>query len=477
MAVTYKNPSLAFYVEDTTYGEAPTLSTSAGGKKLKFMRLVNEDLNATFSREESNEIRGDAQTSGSVITGASGSGNISIQYSLETYDQLLPGLLFAESTDGAWEDNDYGWTENAADPSISLSGGATFAANTLTLTGVASAPVASGDWIYLADTGVQNLDGAWKVKTATSDTNSTLELYNDTGNATDIAGYAGITGTLALPTGASLSKVRDVCRNGTNEVTYGFVRSYSDTSLAGSSTSSTTGLTGVEWSIFRGAYVTSMQLSVAPGQAGWTGSFTTLFKGETSVQDILTSPATGSKLQVTDWQMTEAPNSKSLPDAINGVGQITIKPYSGGAEKQEVSGSGHEPRRYDALSLNMNISNNSEEVSALRNQGALCVNQGTTSATIDVELIYDEDGRRIHDEMAADGSFCVEVCIKDADGFAQLWRFPKCKLTSERPNAGKNQPIVQSVQFTVEAGGTPLTGTDAAKMIEVARFYRPSQSA
>ena len=164
---------------------------------------------------------------------------------------------------------------------------------------------------------------------------------------------------------------------------------------------------------------------------------------------------------MSNWNETLAPNNNPLPDAINGVAQITVS--GGGVTK-----------RFDALSLNVNINNNAEEVSALRNRGALAINQGTMSATVDMELLYGDEGNAFHAAMLSNDEFSVEYAIQDGDGRAQLWRFPKCRITSERPNPGKNAPIVQNLSFSVESGGTDYTGAADAKMIEILRFYAPA---
>lgn len=456
MAVQFKNLGLAYYTE-STYGTAPALAASptTGQTKLQFTRLVSEDFNTTFSREESNEVRGDAQTSGSVITGASGAGSISIQYSLDTYDELLPGLMFSEHVaQGDISDRDKGWLSfgnTGGDLATSVTS-ASLSGNDLTIDQDLSTPIVAGDYIYISESGANNLDGVWRVASINA---TTIALTNDTG-AADVETYVGTTSVAAV---IEIRVMQDICENGTGEMTYGFVRAYSDSSLAGQGASAS-GLGSCQWAIFRGAYVTSLQLSVAPGQAGWTGTFTTLFKDETTTTDAQVA-ATGSGLQVTDWDQTNAPNTNALPDAITGVAQITI---SGGG----VTG------RFDALSMNVNMSNNSEEVSALRNRGALCINQGQFSATIDMELIYGEDGNALHSAMLNNDAFEIEFAIQDGEGRAQLWRFPKCRLTSERPNPGRNAPIVQTLNFQVEAGGTDYAGLTGAKMVECLRFYAPA---
>jgi hypothetical protein len=220
-------------------------------------------------------------------------------------------------------------------------------------------------------------------------------------------------------------------------------------------------LDGVDVAVFRGAFVTTMQLSVAPGQAGWTGSLSVLHAGEESATDIVAAPLALSGFQLTNWNLSSAINTNPLPDAILGVANVKLR-------KIGVA----DGTRIDPLSLNLSISNNSSEVSALRNAGALAVIQGSTSASVDMEVIYESS--LLHDSMIADDAYEIEIGIVDSDGKAQLIRLPKCRLVSERPNPGKNSPIVQRLTFTAEPGGTDYAGVAGAKMVEILRFYTPA---
>lgn len=462
MVTIKKNAALGYYVEQTI-GTCPTLSSSDA---LRFSRLVSEDLNSAYSRDASNEVRGDAQSGGSVVTGVSGAGSISIQYSMETYDELIAGLMFSAGTvNGSSLEN--GWTVSGftadADPVVNGSGTWTLATNVLTLdsTNVATLGLVVNGYIQISNSGNAQLDGVWRVDGIGSSEELTLEQPT----TDNVATYTGL-GAVTLSTTAqrlmTIQTVQAAAINGTQDRSFGFVRFYSDSSLAGDNTTSTVNLASAcDIAIFRGAFVTSLQLSVAPGQAGWTGSISTLFQGEESATDA-TATAPLSNFSIGSWDETEEANTNPLPDAIAGVANVKIRKIG------DTNGT-----RIDPLSLNMSISNNASEVSALRNAGSLAVIQGTFTASIDMEVIYEDSD--LHVGMVDNESYEIEVAVVDADDKCQLFRFPKCKLTSERPNPGQNAPIVQKLSFMAEPGGVDFEGSAAvAKTVEILRFYVPS---
>ena len=454
MVTIKKNAGLGYYVEGTI-GQCPTLS---GSNPLRFTRLVSEDLNATFSRDASNEVRGDAQSGGSVITGVSGAGSVSIQYSLDTYDNLIAGLMFAKGTvDGSDQAN--GWKGAAGSFTTSAasvtntSTAWTLANNILTLDTGEAATLAvtvgtDSDYIQIEKSGNSQLDGIWRVISVATDA-LTLEAPNGTQT---VAQYTGVS---SMPAAMKINPMKGVSVNGVQDRSFGFVRFYSETELAG--TPSISGLSACDAAVFRGAFVTSMQLSVSPGQAGWTGSLSTLFAGEESTSNVTVAlPKSG--FSMGDWNVSIAPNSNPLPDAILGVANVKIRNVDSDVTQ-----------RIDPLSLNMTISNNASEVNALRNAGSIAIIQGTFTANIDMEVIYENS--ELHKGMSDNTTFEVEVGCTDADGKAQLIRFPACKMTSERPNPGQNAPIVQSMSFLAEPNGTDYAGEAGAKTVEFLRFY------
>jgi hypothetical protein len=80
--------------------------------------------------------------------------------------------------------------------------------------------------------------------------------------------------------------------------------------------------------------------------------------------------------------------------------------------------------------------------------------------------------------MLADDAYEIEIGVGDSEGRAQLWRFPKNRFTSTRPNPGVNQAVLQNLTFESEPGGQPFAytgftngGATAARTVEICAFY------
>lgn len=452
---TKKNPALAYFKGGAT---APTFANT-DGSRLRLLRLVSEDLNTAFQRDESNEVRGDAQSSGSTIVSASGSGSIQLQYSLDTYDDFLVHLLYA--ADDAGTGREHGWRAGGFTPLgdiLATPATVTFEVATSNFTGTFTRAPAAGERIYVRGFGNKNLDTIFVV--AAGATTSDIPVENDTGDAGGVAAYAGVSADVTA-TAVTIVPVKGYTRNGTFEREFGLVRMYSDVDLAG--TTSTTGLDSVDWALFRKAIPTSLQLAVAPGTAGWTGTFSILFSDESNLTDASSAANIGG-FDIDNWNEVQVVNSNPLVDAIRSVVMVRLRRNNGALSTAQ---------RFDPLSFNINIANNAAEIQATRNRGAIAINLGTFSGTVAMSLLYVDAA--FHNAMLADDFYEIEIGVADSDGRCQLWRFPKARLTSERPNPGKNNPIAQGLSFTIEAGGQGFLGSfGAGRMIEVARFYVPA---
>lgn len=449
-----KNPALAYYKEAAN-NAAPTFNNTTS--KLRLLRLVSEDLNTRFQRDESNEIRGDAQSSGSIIVSASGGGSINLQYSLDTFDDLIVGMLYAADDAGTGRED--GWLQGgftALGNILAAPGTAvTFdvADDSLNATSFTRAP-AENERIYVRGFGNKNLDTIFVVDAGA--TTSKIPLKNDTG-AADIATYAGI-GANVVSSTVTIAPVKGYTRNGTFERKFGLVRFYSDIEAAG--VAGTTGLATCDWALFRGAIFTGLQLAVAPGTAGWTGSISVLLKDETNISDATSASNIGG-FQITDWDQFELQNSYSLANPIQSVVMVRLR---------KIGDAVTAATRVDPLSFNINTANGAQEIAATRNRGALDINQGTFQGSIALSLLYIDP--TYHQSMLDDDAYEIEIGVADAEGHCQLWRLPKNRLTSERPNPGKNNPIQQNLTFTSEAGGDGFVGSaGTGKMLEILSFY------
>lgn len=450
-----KNPALAYYKEGANK-TAPVFNNTTS--KLRLLRLVNEDLNTNFQRDESNEVRGDAQSSGSVIVSASGSGSLSLQYSLDTYDDFLIGLLYGANDAGTGREN--GWLAGgftALGDILASPASVTFqvADNSFNSAAAFARAPAAGERIYVRGFGNKNLDTIFVV--AAGATTSKIVVENDTGDAGGVDSYAGVSADV-VGAAVTILPVKGYARNGTFERNFGLVRMYSDTDLAGSV--STSGLNAVDWALFRGCIGSSIQLAVAPGQAGWTGTIAFLFSDETNLTDASSNSNVGG-FDIDNWDEVQVINSNPLANAIQSVLMVRLRKDNGAITTAT---------RTDPLSFNINISNNASEIQATRNRGAIAINQGTFAVSVAMSLLYIDAA--FHNAMLADSFYEVEIAVADSDGRAQLWRFPKARLTSNRPNPGKNNPIAQNLSFTCEAGGNGFVGTAGqGRMVELLSFY------
>lgn len=449
---TKKNPALAYYKGGAT---APTFANT-DGSRLRLLRLVSEDLNTAFQRDESNEVRGDAQSSGSTIVSASGSGSIQLQYSLDTYDDFLVHMLYA--ADDAGTGREHGWRAAGFTPLgdiLATPGSVTFEVATSNFTGTFLRAPAPGERIYVRGFGNKNLDTIFVV--AAGATTSDIPVENDTGDAGGVDAYAGVSADVTAAA-VTITPVKGYTRNGTFEREFGLVRMYSDVDLAG--TTSTTGLNAVDWAIFRKAIPTSLQLAVAPGTAGWTGTMSILFSDESNITDASSNSNIGG-FDIDNWDEIQVVNSNPLVDAIRSVVMVRLRRNNGALTTAQ---------RFDPLSFNINVANNAAEIQATRNRGAIAINLGTFSITVAMSLLYIDAA--FHNAMLADDFYEIEIGVADSDGRCQLWRFPKARLTSDRPNPGKNNPIAQGLSFVCEAGGTGFVGAaGAGRMCEVLAFY------
>jgi hypothetical protein len=455
--VSTRNPILGYYKEGANKA-APAFANTNGSTKLRLLRLVSEDLNSNLRREESNEVRGDAQSSGSVIVGANGTGSIQLQYSLDTYDDLLVGLLYAADVGDAGTLREDGWQQGGFTPLADVMAAAasvTFQVADGSFNGTFARAPAAGERIYVTGFGNKNLDTIWVV--AAGATTSKVIVENDTGMAS-VATYAGVAADV-VAANVLIRPVKGYTRNGTLERKFGLVRMYTDTSLAG--TNSTSGLNAVDWALFRGAVPTSIQLAVAPGQAGWTGTMSFLFSDESIVTDASSNANIGG-FDVDNWDEVLPPNTNPLVNAIQSVVMVRLRKNSGAITTAT---------RCDPLSFNFSVANNAQEIEATRNLGAIEINLGTFTVSVVLALLY-IDGS-YHRSMLQDDFFEIEIGVADSQGRCQLWRAPKGRMTSERPNPGKNQVVQQNLSFSCEAGGDGFVGgAGNGRMVEVLTFYQ-----
>lgn len=447
-----KNIGLAYYKEGPNK-TAPNF-TNAAGSRLRLQRQVNSDLGTNLQSDRSNEIRNDGQVSGSVTTGASAGGTVNGLYSLDTYDDYLAGILYAADDAGTGRED--GWRAGgfvALADILPTAGSVTFQVSDGSFNSSAAflrAP-AAGERIFVRGFGNKNLDTVFVV--AAGATTSKIVLENDTGMAT-VAEYAGVAANVTA-TAVTITPVKGYLRAGTFQRPFGLVPLFSDTEAAGSA--GTAGLNAVDWSLIRGSVPTGIQIAVAPGSAGMTISIPFLASDEIVVEDA-TSPSNVGGFQITNWDEIEPLNTNPLTNAIQSVLMVRLR---------EVGAALSASTRVDPQSFNINLTNGSTEVQATRNLGAIAIIGPAIGATVALSLLYIDP--TYHKAMIAERRYEVEIAIGDSDGRAQLWRFPRCKITSQRPNPGLNQPVTQSLACDSEPGGAGFIGT--GRTVEILSNY------
>jgi hypothetical protein len=113
--------------------------------------------------------------------------------------------------------------------------------------------------------------------------------------------------------------------------------------------------------------------------------------------------------------------------------------------------------RVDPQSFNVNVTNGATDLQATRNRGAIAIIGPAVGATVTMALLYVDP--TFHQAMLADDAYEIEVGVGASEGRAQLWRFPKNRFTSTRPNPGVNQAVLQNMTFESEPGGQPFAYT------------------
>ena len=447
-----KNITLGYYKEGANKA-APNF-TNVAGNRLRLQRQVNSDLGTNLQSDRSNEIRNDGQVSGSVTTGASAGGTINGLFSLDTYDDYLASILYAADVNDAGTGREDGWRQGGFTPLgdiLAVAGTVTFQVADGSFNGTFLRAPAAGERIFVRGFGNKNLDTVWVV--AAGATTSKIVVENDTGMAT-VADYAGVAANVSS-TAVTITPVKGYTRAGTFQRPFGLVPMYSDTEAAG--TAGTTGLNAVDWALIRKSIPTGIQIAVAPGTAGMTISIPFLSSDEIIVEDA-TSASNVSGFRITNWDQVEPLNSNPLTNAIQSVLMVRLR---------KVGAAVTTATRTDPQSFNINVTNGSTEVTATRNLGAIEVIGPAVGATVQLSLLYLDP--TYHKAMIAEDRYELEIAIGDSDGRAQLWRFPRCKITSQRPNPGLNQPVLQSLTCDSEPGGAGFIGT--GRTVEILSNY------
>lgn len=224
---------LMSYVAESTFGTTPNSA-------LNELRMTGESLGQDTTTVNSAEIRDDRQIAEVIRSDIGVSGDINLELSYGTYDDLMQYALYSA-----------GWS--TSNDAIASSTDLTFAANTITLgAGSWSNTPAVGSWIKISgatDNAANN--GYFKVTAATSTVITVEQTFSDTGSES---------GSTTINIGSQIA-------NGVNQTSVSFERRYADLSNT--------------YEAFVGCVLNALNLSLTTG-AAMTGSFGIMGKSASS---------------------------------------------------------------------------------------------------------------------------------------------------------------------------------------------------
>jgi hypothetical protein len=183
------------YIEESSFGVTP-----AG--TFQEIRITGESLNDNITTAVSEEIRSDRMVPDVVIVDSEAGGDINIELSMETFDDLFQGQLFST------------WSASA---SISSSSDITFTdANTITSSGstFSSAGFVVGQWIKVTGSSVAGNNNYFKIASI-STSGASIDVLpaslSTSSTSTAVTIYSG-----------------GMIRNGVTKRSYSFEKNYSD---------------------------------------------------------------------------------------------------------------------------------------------------------------------------------------------------------------------------------------------------------
>jgi len=260
-----------FYVEETQWGVTPDNSPDV----INELRFTNESLTQNIQTTQSEEIRSDRQVSDIVRTQVGAGGDVGIELSYGSHDALLAGGLYDDFSTAV---NETGLTIQIVLPSPLN--------NTATLIVSGGSPdplrnVAVGQFLQMGgSTASPTNDGYYKVTAKGTGSPHTLTVTPAPPSAETITGVGTLKGTYI--------------KNGTTRKSFTIEKLFSD-------------LSPLEYQLYTGMRVGSMELTVAPG-AIIGGSFT--FQGKDLTASSASVAAAGTQ-------------AVSVADVMNAVDNIT----------------------------------------------------------------------------------------------------------------------------------------------------------
>lgn len=270
-----------FYKEESTWGEIPANVGSPQTPKLNEFRFTNDSLTQTTEVSVSEEIRSDRQVSDIIRTAVSAAGEVGIELSYGSHDDLLAGALYDD------------WSTAIVEATVSASFTATSPGpGTLALL---ASPLPSPNWL------LNVVVGQWLhlANSAVSPTNDGFYRVNFVDATTGVIRFDQAP-TTAEPTGTFII-VGSVIKNSVTRKSFTLEKQFSDVVVTTDSPNSGA------FQYFTGMRVGNVSLTIAPG-AIINGSIS--FEGKQAFS-VGATIGDGSPLEV------------STADVLNAVDNIT----------------------------------------------------------------------------------------------------------------------------------------------------------
>jgi len=159
-----------YYVEESTWGEIPVSGGSPEAPKLNEFRFTSDSLTQTTETSQSEEIRSDRQVSDIIRTAVSAGGDVGIELSYGSHDDLMAGAL-ADEWSTLVDETGVGAGFITASPgpgSFILTASPTASPNWME-------NVVAGQWLQLSGSAVSPTnDGYYKVASVDAEANTIL---------------------------------------------------------------------------------------------------------------------------------------------------------------------------------------------------------------------------------------------------------------------------------------------------------------
>lgn len=390
-----------YYVEETTWGQVPVSGGSPEAPQLTEFRFTNDDLAQTTETAISEEIRSDRQTADIVRTAVSAAGEVGVELSYGSHDDLIAGAFY---DDWSTEVNESAVT---ADFTTTSPGPGTFQ--------LASSPLyASPNWVESVEVGM------WLRITASPTNSPDVDgFYQVTAVDADAGTITFAQAPAADVTGGTFAVRGQFLRNGTTRKSFTIEKDFSD------ALDETTSPGTEVLQYFTGMRVGTMSLTIAPG-AIINGSFS--FEGK---------QAFSSSATVGDG----SPATASSDDVMNAVDNITDI-YIDGVEDSQLC--------FTNIEFTLDNSLRAQPcIGQLANSG---IGLGRTVITGTLEAYL--ENRSFIEKYLNFTTFSLSFRAT-LGGDNYIIEFPSVKLTSGgTPTPGNDQDVLVSVEFTARRDAT-----------------------